>query len=76
MSHFWVPFGIRREDCNDENRAQQGDMTRPDLISILVRQKWTRPNPKVYPDGRRFVRYGWPVGWLPGKPTMSSYATR
>jgi nucleoid DNA-binding protein len=36
MSHFWVPFGIRREDCNDENRAQQGDMTRADLISILM----------------------------------------
>ena len=42
MSHFWVakaeplPFGIRREDCNDVNRAQQGDMTRADLVSILM----------------------------------------
>src|ERR1700733_9262120 len=31
-----LPFGIRREDCNDVNRAQQGDMTRADLISILM----------------------------------------
>jgi nucleoid DNA-binding protein len=31
-----LPFGIRREHCNDVNRAQQGDMTRADLISILM----------------------------------------
>ena len=31
-----LPFGIRREDYNDVNRAQQGDMTRADLISILM----------------------------------------
>ena len=31
-----LPFGIRREHSNDVNRAQQGDMTRADLISILM----------------------------------------
>src|ERR1035437_10803532 len=31
-----LPFGIRREHCNDVNRAQQGHMPRADLISILM----------------------------------------